>query len=52
MAVQPIPAGYHTVIPYLFVKDAARAIEFYRKAFGAGEKMRFDAPGGRVGVPE
>jgi PhnB protein len=35
MAVKPIPDGYHTVTPYLIVKDAARALEFYKKAFGA-----------------
>src|SRR5258708_5181494 len=40
MAVRPIPEGYHTVTPYLIVKDAAAAIEFYKKAFGASELMR------------
>jgi PhnB protein len=38
MAVQPIPKGYHTLIPYLTVRDAARAMEFYKKAFGAEER--------------
>ncbi len=33
--VQPIPAGYHSVTPYLMVRDAARAIAFYKTAFGA-----------------
>jgi PhnB protein len=37
--VKPIPEGYHTATPYLIVKDAARAIEFYKKAFGATELM-------------
>jgi PhnB protein len=35
MAAQPIPEGYHTVTPYLAVDNAAEAIEYYRKAFGA-----------------
>ena len=48
MAVKPIPDGYHTVTPYLIVRDGAAAIEFYKKAFGAKELMRFDGPGGRV----
>ena len=43
---QPIPQGYHTVTPYLIVSDAARAIEFYKKAFGATELVRMPAPGG------
>ena len=52
MAVKPIPDGYHTATPYLVVHDAARAIEFYQKAFGATLLMRFDAPGGKVGHAE
>ncbi len=44
MAVQPIPEGYHTVTPYLIVKGAARAIEFYKKAFGATEMFRMPGP--------
>jgi len=50
--VKPIPKGYHTATPYLFVKDAARAIDFYKAAFNAKEVMRFPAPGGRVGHAE
>lgn len=38
MAVKPIPEGYHTLTPYLTVRDANRAIEFYKKAFGAQER--------------
>ncbi len=38
--VKPIPEGYHTATPYLIVKGAAKAIEFYKKAFGATELMR------------
>ncbi len=34
-SVKPIPDGYHSVTPYLVVRDAARAIEFYKRAFGA-----------------
>jgi PhnB protein len=52
MAPTPIPEGYHTATPYLIVKGAAKALEFYKKAFGARETMRFDAPGGLVGHAE
>ena len=46
--VKPIPAGYHTVTPYLIVKGAARALDFYRSAFGAVELVRMPGPGGAV----
>jgi PhnB protein len=46
--VKPIPEGYHAVTPYLIVRDAARAIEFYQRAFGAKELFRMAGPGGRV----
>jgi PhnB protein len=49
---RPIPEGYHSVTPYLIVNDAAGAITFYKKAFGATEVMRMAAPGGRVGHAE
>jgi PhnB protein len=52
MATQPVPEGYHTVSPYLAVEDAARAIEYYTKAFGAKETVRMDAPGGKIGHAE
>lgn len=52
MAVQPIPDGYHAVTPYLIVAGAARAIDFYRAAFGATERMRMEGPGGTVGHAE
>jgi PhnB protein len=52
MAVKPIPEGYHTVTPYLTVDDAAQAIEYYKKVFGAKERVRMDAPGGKVGHAE
>jgi PhnB protein len=47
-----IPKGYHTVTPYLACGDAASAIEFYKKAFGATEVFRMPAPGGRIGHAE
>ena len=47
-----MPKGYHTVTPYLACSDAAGAIEFYKKAFGAKERMRMPAPGGKVGHAE
>lgn len=47
-----MPDGYHTATPYLVVKDAARALEFYKKAFNARELYRLDMPGGKVGHAE
>ena len=52
MSVKPIPDGYHTVTPYFTVRNAAAALEFYKKAFGAVEVMRFDMPGGGVAHAE
>jgi PhnB protein len=52
MDVKPVPEGYHTVTPYLIVHDAARALDFYQRAFGAKELMRFAAPGGKIGHAE
>jgi PhnB protein len=51
-SVKPIPEGYHTATPYLIVKDASQAIEFYKKAFGATEVTRFKQPDGRIGHAE
>lgn len=48
----PIPEGYHSITPSLVFKDAKKAIEFYKKAFGATEMMRMDGPGGSVGHAE
>ncbi len=48
---KPIPEGYHSVTPYLVVDDAAKAIEFYKKAFGAEEKFRLPM-GDRIGHAE
>ena len=39
-SVKPVPAGYHTATPYLVVRGGARAIDFYKKAFGAQERFR------------
>jgi PhnB protein len=50
--VSPIPAGYHTVTPYVIVKGASDAIEYYKTAFGATEKYRMSGPDGRVGHAE
>ncbi|HEY6483549.1 MAG TPA: VOC family protein [Steroidobacteraceae bacterium] len=52
MATKPIPDGYHTATPYLVVKGAAAAIEFYKGAFGATELLRMADPHGRVGHAE
>jgi PhnB protein len=52
MTVKPIPEGYHAVTPYLAVEDAARAIDFYKQAFGATERMRMEGPGGSIGHAE
>jgi PhnB protein len=50
--VKPIPAGYHTATPYLTLHDAARAIDFYKRAFGAQEVMRMNGPDGKIGHAE
>ncbi|HEV8471575.1 MAG TPA: VOC family protein [Methylomirabilota bacterium] len=50
--VKPIPEGHHVVTPYLCIKGAADAIEFYKKAFGATEVMRLAQPDGRIGHAE
>lgn len=49
---KPIPEGYHTATPYLIIRGAADAIEFYKKAFGATELFRFPAPDGKIGHAE
>ena len=50
--VQPIPRGYHAVTPYLVVNDAAKAIEFYKRAFDAKELHRMEGPPGKIGHAE
>ena len=52
MAVKPIPDGYYTATPYLIIKGAARALDFYKQAFGAQEEMRFPMPDGKIGHAE
>jgi PhnB protein len=52
MKPNPIPDGYPVVAPYLIVSGAAAAIDFYKQIFGATERMRMDAPGGKVGHAE
>jgi PhnB protein len=49
--VKPIPEGYHSVTPYLIIKGAADAIEFYKRAFGATELFRMEREG-KVGHAE
>jgi PhnB protein len=48
MPVKPIPDGYTTVTPYLIVRDGAKALDFYKRAFGATEVYRLAAPDGKV----
>jgi PhnB protein len=48
MSVKPIPEGYHTLTPFLTVRDAVRAIEFYKQAFGAEERGVMKGPDGKV----
>ena len=52
MATKPVPEGYHTLTSYLAVDDAAQAIEYYKKAFGAKERVRMAAPDGKIGHAE
>jgi PhnB protein len=50
--VKPIPDGYHTLTPYLSVRGAAKAIEFYKRAFGAQQRGIMPMPDGRIGHAE
>ena len=52
MGTKPIPEGYQTVTPYLSVDGAAGAIDYYKRAFGAKERVRMSAPGGKIGHAE
>ena len=52
MTVNPIPEGHHTATPYLCVDGATEAIAYYTKAFGAKERGRMEAPGGKIGHAE
>jgi PhnB protein len=50
--VKAIPEGYHSISPSLTCKDAARAIDFYKHVFGAGELMRMPSPDGKISHAE
>ena len=50
--VKPIPDGYHAVTPYLHIRDAARAIEFYKSVFSAIERLRMPGRMARLGTPK
>ena len=52
MTVRHVPEGYSTATPYLIVKGASDAIDFYARAFGAVELMRFPAPDGTIAHAE
>jgi PhnB protein len=52
MTVKAIPDGYHTLTPHMTVRDAARAIEFYKQAFGAVERGVMKGPDGKIGHAE
>ncbi len=47
-----IPEGYHSITPYLSIKGATAALEFYKRAFDAAEIYRLDMPEGRIGHAE
>ncbi len=46
--VKPIPDGYHTATPYLTIRGAVAAIEFYKRAFGAKELFQMPGPDGKI----
>lgn len=50
--VKPVPPGYHTATPYLTLSDAASAIDFYKRAFGATENFRMNSSDGKIGHAE
>ncbi len=50
--VKATPDGYHAITPYLIVRGGAAAITFYRKVFGADERMRLPGPDGKIGHAE
>jgi PhnB protein len=52
MPVKPIPDGYHTATPYLIIRGAAAALEFYKKALGARELVRHAMPDGTIAHAE
>lgn len=52
MSVNPIPEGYNSVTPYLSIKGATEAIDFYKRAFSAVEIFRLPTPSGEIGHAE
>lgn len=50
--LKPIPDGYHAITPYLCVDGASKAIDWYKRAFGARERMRMEMPGDKIGHAE
>ena len=52
MTVKAIPEGYHSITPYLMFSGAAKALDYYKKVFGATEIMRMEAPDGKIGHAE
>jgi len=48
VSVNPIPAGFHTLVPNIIVKNVDAAVSFYRRAFGAEEILRLSLPAGKV----
>jgi PhnB protein len=52
MKTKYIPQGFHAVTPYLTVKNAERALDFYKRAFGARERMRMPTPDGKIAHAE
>jgi PhnB protein len=52
MPVKPIPDGYHSVTPYLMIDGCAAAIDYYKRVFGATERMRMPADDGKIGHAE
>jgi uncharacterized glyoxalase superfamily protein PhnB len=47
-SVKPVPDGFHTATPSMVVRDAAKAIDFYKRVFGAEERMRMPGPDGKI----
>ena len=51
-SIKPIPEGYHSVTPYLYERNAAAAIDFYKNVFGAEEVLRMPGPDGKIAHAE
>jgi PhnB protein len=50
--ISPVPEGYNSITPYLIIKGAAQAIDYYKNVFGATEIVRMDQPNGKIGHAE